>query len=199
MRSTPDSDPVLLSVAAYSNDPDAYAARYAEHRRELPERFTALFAQPSRILDVGCGPGRDLRLFAEAGHSPIGIELNPDFIKMAQIHGEVIAGDIRRLGDFFVPDSFDGVWAQASLVHLSHEETRQVLSDITSLLVPGGHMYVCVPVAGETGWREEEDGMRWYATWPDDSFVESVISAGFTINDVVHGPYVEVWATHEKK
>ena len=42
MRSTPDSDPVLLSVAAYSNDPDAYAARYAEHRRELPERFAAL-------------------------------------------------------------------------------------------------------------------------------------------------------------
>lgn len=195
MKNNTEADPVLASVAAYSAQPDAYEKKYATHLLDRPSRFSLLLKPGSRILDVGCGPGRDIRIFTEAGHQPIGIELNPEFVKMAQAHGKVIAGDIRNINSFFDPLSFDAVWAQASLVHLLKSEVEKLLHDLRDLLQPNGFIYACVPTTGETGWLDEHDGRRWYTTWPDNSFEEAMTSSGFRILDVTRGPYVEVWAT----
>lgn len=188
-------DPVLASVAAYSNKPVEYERRYETHLLDRPARFVSLLPPAARILDLGCGPGRDLQLFTQAGHNPIGIELNPTFAKMARRHGSVVEGDIRNLEDIFHPLSFEGVWAQASLVHLSGSETEQLLHVASNLLVATGSFYACVPAVGETGWRDEADGRRWYTVWPVDAFRTAVETAGFHIDDVTKGPYVEVWAT----
>jgi predicted SAM-dependent methyltransferase len=121
--------------------------------------------------------------------------LNPAFAEMAARHGDVITGDIRDVDSIFPPHTFDGVWAQASLVHLSVVETKTVLRSLHSILTSGGHLYACVPSTGETGWREETDGRRWYTTWPEDSFVTAVRTSGFQVADATYGTYVEVWAT----
>jgi SAM-dependent methyltransferase len=195
MSESPDNDPVIISVAAYSANPIAYEEKYATHLLDRPTRFASLLSPGSHILDLGCGPGRDIRIFSESGHKPIGIELNPAFIEMAGRHGDVIQGDIRNISSIFTPTSFDGVWAQASLVHLQKSEVEKLLRDLKDLLKPDGLIYVCVPAKGESGWLDENDGRRWYTTWPEDSFVTAVETTGFHINDVTHGPYVEVWAT----
>ncbi len=194
MEPVPDEDPVSVSVAAYSSDPVGYEQRYADHLLDRPERFCTVLPPDSRILDLGCGPGRDLRLFAAAGHRPIGLELNPSFVDMARRHGEVIEGDIREVAHLFQRSSFDGVWAQASLVHLSVTETEGVLRDLWSLLVPGGHFSTCVPAAGTSGWRVEPDGRRWYTVWPERRFAEAVADAGFEVIDITDGTYVELHA-----
>jgi len=195
MSDNPSNDPVIISVAVYSSEPEAYEKKYATHLLDRPSRFASLIPSGSSVLDVGCGPGRDIRIFAEAGHKPTGIELNPAFIKMAQRHGEVIAGDIREINSFFSPLTFDGVWAQASLVHLQKSEAGKLLRDLRDLLKPNGLIYACVPATGESGWLDESDGRRWYTMWPDDSFETALRETGFHINYVTHGPYVEVWAT----
>lgn len=194
MSPEPD-DPVLMSVAAYSANPVAYEHHYAEHLLDRPARFASLLSPDARILDLGCGPGRDLRLFANAGHTAIGVDLNLSFVTMARRHGQVIEGDIRCVSDMFPPNSFDGVWAQASLVHLSVTETEKILWDVALLLKEHGSFYACVPAVGETGWRDEVDGQRWYTVWPNDEFETAVSTAGFEIHDVNRGPYIEVWAT----
>jgi predicted SAM-dependent methyltransferase len=114
---------------------------------------------------------------------------------MARRHGEVVEADIRDARTVFAPSSFEGVWAQASLVHLSAAEAERVLGDVHDLLVPGGRLYACVPATGDTGWRDEADGRRWYTAWPKDSFATAVGAAGFLVDDVTDGVYVEVWAT----
>ena len=195
MIETPDNDPVIISVAAYSTNPVAYEEKYANHLLDRPARFASLLSPGSQILDLGCGPGRDIRIFNKAGHKPTGIELNPRFVEMAEKHGAVIQGDIRDISSIFTPTSFDGVWAQASLVHLEKSEIAFVLCDLRDVLKPKGLLYACVPANGETGWLDESDGRRWYTTWPDDSFETAVRETGFHINDVTYGPYVEVWAT----
>jgi SAM-dependent methyltransferase len=194
MRESPTDDPVIISVAAYSANPIAYEEKYATHLLDRPIRFASLLSPGSHILDLGCGPGRDIRIFSEGGHKPIGIELNPEFIEMARRQGDVIQGDIRNISSIFTPSSFDGVWAQASLVHLEKSEIAFVLHDLRDLLTPNGLLYACVPATGETGWLDESDGRRWYTTWPEDSFEEAVKSAGFQVDNITHGPYVEVWA-----
>ena len=194
LKPSSDDDPVSISVAAYSADPHGYERRYAEHLLDRPQRFCSTLPPCSRILDLGCGPGRDLRLFALAGHHPVGLEMNPSFVEMARRHGEVIEGDIRDMTRLFPPSSFDAVWAQASLVHLSTTETEMALEGIRSLLVPGGRLYACVPAIGETGWRQESDGSRWYTVWPDRRFAEAVADADFEVLDVTDGIYAEVHA-----
>jgi SAM-dependent methyltransferase len=194
VRPSPGDDPVSISVAAYSSDPIGYEERYADHLLDRPERFSSVLRPSSRILDLGCGPGRDLRLFTAAGHRPVGLELNPSFVDMAQRHGEVIEGDIRDVAQLFAPSSFDGVWAQASLVHLSSTEVARALYDLRSLLVRGGHLYACVAATGVTGWREETDGRRWYTVWPGRAFAEAVATAGLEIIDVTDGSYIEILA-----
>jgi SAM-dependent methyltransferase len=189
-----DNDPVLRSVAAYSKQPESYATKYATRMLDRPRRFAASLPESSSILDLGCGPGRDLRIFAECGHRPVGLELNPDFVAMARQVGDVVEGDIRRVSAFFEPTTFDGVWAQASLVHLSPEETQRVLTEVYRLLIRGGRFYACVGANGHTGWLDEADGRRWYTVWEGDSFADAVTAAGFEVTDIVHGPYIEVWA-----
>jgi SAM-dependent methyltransferase len=193
----PNNDPVLQSVAAYSNAPHDYVVRYAEHLLDRPLKFANQLPIPSRILDLGCGPGRDLHIFSEYGHQPIGVELNPDFIRIASQHGNVVAGDIRNLDSLFSPASFDAIWAQASLVHLSHAETFAVLKSLHRLLNPGGYFYSCVSASGDSGWRDENDGRRWYSTWPGHTFAEAVSDAGVVVNEITDGIYIEVWATKE--
>lgn len=194
MNRVPSDDPVLTSVAAYSGDPTSYQKKYATHLLDRPARFASLLAPKSRILDLGCGPGRDLQIFTEAGHTAIGMDLNPDFIAMARQHGDVVEADIRDVLTYFSPLSFEGVWAQASLVHLPHDDIEKLLHDVKQLLKPNGYFYSCVPAVGDTGWLDEEDGCRWYSTWPNDSFQDAVASAGFHVFDVIKGHYVEVWA-----
>jgi SAM-dependent methyltransferase len=113
---------------------------------------------------------------------------------MASRHGHVIDADIRDIRDLFSPDTFDGIWAQASLVHLSRTETEHLLRDAESLLRPNGLFYASVPAFGETGWVNESDGRRWYTVWPDDDFEGAVSAVGLEIEDVNPGPYIEVWA-----
>ena len=73
---------------------------------------------PLRILDFGCGPGRDLRVFAELGHAAIGLEGAAQFAAMARAHSgcEVWQQDFLKLD---LPNShFDGVFANAALFHV---------------------------------------------------------------------------------
>lgn len=189
-----NSDPVLISVNAYSNDPTGYRDKYQHHRLELPARFNELLPPAADVLDLGCGPGRDLDYFTSCGHRVTGVELNPDFVAMCQQNHSVVQVDIRDVQRHLLPESFDGIWAQASLVHLSVEEVAGVLVDCFDLLRNEGLLYLSVPSDGVSGWKDEPDGRRWYTVWPDDTIVSPLEAAGFTILDISHGPYVEVWA-----
>lgn len=187
-------DHVLTSVEAYSNNPAGYEESYRHHRLELPKRFSTMLPKNSRVLDLGCGPGRDLDIFAADGHTATGLDLNADFADMASRRHNVLHADMRALAQLFPASTFDGIWAQASLVHLSNDDARRVLADCFQLLKSNGVFYTCVPTTGETGWKTEPDGTRWYTVWPEASFATEIEEVGFLIAEYTPGPYIEVWA-----
>ena len=190
-----DEDRLQRSVAAYSQSARAYAEEHAPKMQDRVERFIGLLPEHAQILDAGCGPGRDLERFVAAGHRPTGIDLTPEFVAMASAFAPVIQGDLRDLENLFDKSSFDAIWASASLVHLNDSEALEVLRQFHALVRSGGHLYVCVMSSGQTGWLDESDGPRWYRAWPEREFAAVVERAGFGIDDVIEGPYVEVWAT----
>ena len=187
-------DPVLASVAAYTAQADAYEATYAPRYAAIAERFATSLPVPSLIVDVGCGPGRDLQRFVAHGHVARGVELNPVFAAKARHHAPTVERDLREVGSLLPAGFVDGVWAAASLVHLTQAEAGAVLAQFAALLRVGGRLFVSVRSTGARGWLDEPDGRRWYEVWSADEITAAVAAAGFTVDEVAPGPYTELWA-----
>ncbi len=186
-------DPLVASVAAYTDYAAAYERRNAGKVADRVERLTAGLRPGARILDAGCGPGRDLARFSAAGHRPIGVDLNPAFLAMAAEHGPVVPGDLRALP--FPARSFDAVWACASLVHLDPAGCRTALAEFWRVARTGARVYASVKCVGETGWQDTECGRRWFQSWSPVAFAEAFEDAGFRVRSVEPGPvFVDVWA-----
>jgi len=117
------------------------AERRAAFARAIVER-----APPNRfrILDAGCGPGRDSKWFHEQGFQVIGVDLSEGMLAEARrrVPGvDFQRADLRHLD--FPPSSFDGIWCCAALLHLSRSEVPDVLASFRRLL---GHGYLGLTV-----------------------------------------------------
>jgi len=131
---------------------------------------------PFRILDFGCGPGRDLKFFRDLGHEAIGLDGAQRFVELARAYGscEVWCQDFLKLD---VPQEyFDGVFANASLFHVPSQELPQVLRELWTTLKPGGVLFSSNPRGkNEEGWNGQRYGC--YYDWP--RWRELVTAAGF--------------------
>ncbi len=116
-------------------------------------------APPFTILDLGCGPGRDLKTFTELGHVAIGLEGSARFAAMARAYSgcEVWEQDFLKLD--LPPGRFDGVFANASLFHVPSRELPRVLRELHGSLKPGGVLFSSNPRGGnEEGWNRGRYG-----------------------------------------
>ncbi len=109
---------------------------------------------PFTILDFGCGPGRDLKVFAELGHVAVGLEGTAHFAVMARAHSgcEVWQQDFLKLD---LPDNhFDGVFANAALFHVPSQELPRVVPELHASLKPGSVLFNSNPHGhNEEGWN----------------------------------------------
>ena len=116
-------------------------------------------APPFAILDFGCGPGRDLKVFAELGHLAVGLEGAARLAAMASLHsgGEVWQQDFLELD---LPDRrFDGVFANAALFHVPSQELPRVLLELHAALKLRGVLFASNPHGhNEEGWNRGRYG-----------------------------------------
>jgi SAM-dependent methyltransferase len=131
---------------------------------------------PFTILDLGCGPGRDLKTFSERGHVAIGLEGSAQLAVMARAHSgcEVWEQDFLKLD---LPDSyFDGVFANAALFHVPSQELPRVLGELRAALKPRGVLFSSNPHGGnEEGWQ----GQRYCAFYDLETWRRYMSAAGF--------------------
>jgi SAM-dependent methyltransferase len=144
----------------------------------LLESIAASIAPPHRILDFGCGPGRDLVAFKARGHTPVGLDGCARFAAMARaLSGcEVLEQDFLALS--LAPKSFDGVFANASLFHVPSAQLPHVLGALFAAIRPGGALVASNPLGkNDEGFSDERYGCffdreRWSALFRDAGFVE---------------------------
>lgn len=116
-------------------------------------------APPFQILDLGCGPGRDLKAFTALGHIAVGLEGAPRFAAMArECSGcEVWQQDFLRLD--LPPARFDGIFANAALFHVPGQELPRVLAELRATLKPRGVLFSSNPHGhNEEGWNRGRYG-----------------------------------------
>jgi SAM-dependent methyltransferase len=131
---------------------------------------------PFAILDFGCGPGRDLKVFADLGHVAIGLEGAAPFAAMARTHSgcEVWHQDFLHLE--LPANRFDGVFANASLFHVPSQEVPRVLRELRTSLKPDGVLFCSNPRGhNEEGWS----GGRYGVYYDPETWRRHVSSAGF--------------------
>ncbi len=115
---------------------------------------------PLRILDFGCGPGRDLRAFVDRGHRPTGLDGSASFVRMAREFAgvPVLAQDFLALD--LPPQEFDGVFANASLFHVPTSELVRVLGELRDCLRPQGVLFSSNPRGNnDEGWNRGRYGV----------------------------------------
>jgi SAM-dependent methyltransferase len=116
-------------------------------------------APPLRILDFGCGPGRDLAAFRVLGHEPVGLEGSPRLAAMAREHSACEVWEQDFLALRLPADRFDGVFANASLFHVPRQELPRVLSELHAALKPDGVLFTSNPRGNnEEGWNRGRYG-----------------------------------------
>lgn len=110
--------------------------------REFASRVRA----PGRVLDAGCGLGRELAIFRRLGFQADGLEGSASLARIAE---KSAPGATVRRGDllFYSPQAedrqaYDGVWAHQSLVHLNAVGWQRVLASFFLALKPGGILFV---------------------------------------------------------
>jgi SAM-dependent methyltransferase len=114
---------------------------------------------PLRILEFGCGPGRDLVTLVARGHQAIGLDGSPRFVEMARARSgcEVWVQDFVELD--LPPGYFDGIFANASLFHVPSKHLARVLFELRDTLKPGGVLFFSNPRGeNEEGWSGERYG-----------------------------------------
>ncbi len=123
---------------------------------EGTDKYLSHFKPKASILDVGCGAGEKSKFLVKKGFEVTGIDFSEEMIKLAKEQvptAKFFVKDIKKSLDF--GDSFDGVFAQAVLLHIPKNEVVDVLKNITSPLKSNGYFYVAVKELRQGGKDEE--------------------------------------------
>ena len=123
---------------------------------ELYNCFLAYLPPGARILDAGCGSGRDARAFLAHGYAVEAFDASSEMAQRAQaLTGLPVS--VMRFEDFNSPARYDGIWCCASLLHVAEADLPAVFARLANALKPNGAWYVSFKLGrGE----REKDGRR---------------------------------------
>ncbi len=109
------------------------------------DSFIKILPSEARVLDVGCGSGVKSKYFVERGLQVTGIDISDKLLEIAKKEAPKATFKILSMTDLdTISETFDGVFAQASLLHIPKKEAGDVVRKMAQRLVPGGILYIAV-------------------------------------------------------
>lgn len=107
----------------------------------LYETFTKYLAPGARLLDAGCGSGRDAKAFLEMGYQVEAFDASSAMVELAREYTGLPV-QLMTFADVDWKEEFDGIWCCASLLHVPAVELLEVMQRLEGALKPGGVWYV---------------------------------------------------------
>lgn len=123
-----------------------------------------------KILDLGCGSGRDSLYFKNAGYDVTAVDGSVKLAKEAEklINQDVI---VSKFEDLELNQKFDGIWACASLLHVKRENIEEVLRKLSNNLKEGAVFYLSFK-CGDNEYVDERG--RYFNCYREESFIEMI-------------------------
>jgi ubiquinone/menaquinone biosynthesis C-methylase UbiE len=153
-----------------------------DHSEELVE-FAGFLPKNSKVLDVGCGAGVTVAKFlVEAGFEVVGIDFSEKMLKLARKNvpqATFVRKDMTKMD--FADDSFDGLTAFYSVIHVLREKHSLLFKSFNRILRPDGIMLLCM---GPDDWESTEEyyGIRmFWSQYSPEKSLQLVNDAGFEV------------------
>lgn len=134
-----------------------HAKAYVDSTRDVEfsqtqERFLQYLEPGARILDFGCGSGRDTKYFRNRGFQVEAVDGSAEFVRIAS---EYTGINVRRMlfQDLDEVECYDGIWACSSILHLPCAELEVVLGKMARALRRRGIVYTSFKYGTEEGER----------------------------------------------
>ncbi len=182
-------------VTTYDTIAEQYAADYFDELarkpfdRDLLTKFAQLIPPGGKVCDMGCGPGHVARYLAGLGLDVLGVDVSQSMLAVAQKLNPNLQfkqGDILQLQ--FADESFAGIAAFYSLIHIDRPRVPQVLGELFRVLAKGGRMLVAFHAGEGEVHREEFHGhtVSFHASFFGIGELEGFLQeAGFLVEESI--------------
>ena len=138
------------------------------------ERFEHYLPTDAHILDAGCGSGRDSLYFKNKSYQVTAFDASKEMcLSAGRLLGQEVA--ILRFEEMTFDNSFDAIWASASLLHVSKEEMPDVMNRLALSLKTGGIFYASFKQGDKEFVKEE----RSFNSYTQESFATLIASSRF--------------------
>ena len=137
-----------------------------------------------KVLDLGCGPGRDALQFKRRGINPVCVDISPEMIRLCRQKGlDAYVMDIENLT--FADNSFDGIWAVTSLLHFPKSSLDGLLVKIKRVLREEGLFFISMKEGASEGFVKSNKypgAKRFFALYHDGE-LRAALTKHFDIID----------------
>lgn len=156
------------TLGFYAAEAEIYAGRARELGETRLRRFAALIPRGGQVLELGCGGGQDSEALLALGLDVTPTDGSPELAAQAERRlGRPVA--VLLFEDIATEAAFDGVWANACLLHVPRPALPGILARVQRALRPGGAFYASYK-AGEA---EGRDRFGRYYNYPDAGWLRS--------------------------
>lgn len=144
--------------------------------KEQYKMFLKYIKNCSRILDLGCGSGRDTKYFLDHGFIVDAIDGSEELCKLASIYTGINV-KCMNFSDLDIIEYYDAVWACSSLLHVPKNKFKDILIKVRDSLKLNGILYASL----KDGIGEEELNGRYYNYFTKDEFITVASEVGFSL------------------
>lgn len=183
------------TIALYDAKAQDYATRFDSGGKPGAHlaRFIAALPKGGRALDLGCGPGGSAGHMVQAGLIVDAVDASAEMVRMVRdTHG--IDARHATFDDLDAVATYDGVWANFSLLHAPRDALPRHLAAIAHSLKPGGHVHIGM----KTGTGMARDHMeRRYTFVTEDELAGLLDAAGLQVIATDRGQEVGLAGTND--
>ena len=160
---------VNMTLNYYNQNADSFIeGTVSVNFKEVQDKFLQMLSG-KKILDFGCGSGRDTMYFLKSGFDVTATDGSEELCKYAS---EYTGIQVKQMlfQDLDEVDYYDGIWACSSILHLSKNELRIVMNKMSRALKAGGIIYTSFKYGNFEG---ERNG-RYFTDFTEKTFEEFV-------------------------
>ncbi|MFA5333541.1 MAG: methyltransferase domain-containing protein [Candidatus Nanoarchaeia archaeon] len=173
------------TIQTYEGYANAYDNKWGNYTglELIADNFIS-YLKGKKVIDIGCGPGRDSKYLSNKGFELTGIDLTNNFLKIAK--NKVPAAnfyrmDMRQLS--FRNESFDGIWCNGAFLHIPKDENRLTMQEFYRILNSQGVMYLSVKIGNGEKIVEKDywKGRKLFVYYSENEIMDLLKNTGFEI------------------
>ena len=168
------------TISYYNENAEQYYSSTIDVDFEwMRNKFASYLPNYARIIDIGCGSGRDVKAFREMGYDAIGLDASEELACLARAKSgiDVVVADMCT---WIAEEPYDGIWCCAALLHLHEEDADRFLQNLQHNLTPNGILYISVKEGIQTGLDEKG---RYMKNYTEEELRQKLERAGLEILD----------------